>query len=113
MCTCGESKLHIIARRKTFDDKLVLGWSDGAVTFGLGLFPRGVGRLRSSAQLRYQALVLDLCGLYDAAELGALIHAARASLVQTAQPREAFVRRHVAGERFSFNGRVLRKKPTK
>ena len=39
ICSCGETRPHRIAKRRTFDNVALLFWSDGRVTtwFGVGL----------------------------------------------------------------------------
>ena len=73
ICSCGNPESHIIARRKTADEKSVLLWSDGSLTWALGHAVRGSAQPRTEKQrnaaLRAGRLVLgDVC-LYDADEV--------------------------------------------
>lgn len=80
-CTCGETEDHVIAKRTTADGKLVLFWSDGLVTFGMGFGIPGVGRARYAYARRYDRQAADLVAgdveLYTAAEVSQLVKAAR------------------------------------
>lgn len=113
-CSCGNPKLHVVAERRTADGRRVVGWSNGEVTFGFGLYPAGIGGRRSNvwgAQIRQ--LVLDVVELYDASELGDLIHAARAAVAQTSLEPRTYIRRRMAGEKFHHSGAILRsRRPT-
>ena len=80
-CTCGLTEDHIIATRKTADDRIVHLWNDGQVTFALGVYLRGIGRSRSASgrrlDLRAGWIVLGEVESYDAEELPALVRAAQ------------------------------------
>lgn len=81
-CTCGCVDDHQIARRRTFDDKIIVLWSDGALTWALGSAIRGSASPRTDAQrdaaLRAGWLVLGEVCLYAADKVPWLILAARA-----------------------------------
>lgn len=85
-CTCGVATDHLVATRRTADGKSVQLWSDGQVTWGLGYGMRGVGRARyySVRQRNLQAgwIVIGDVELYDAAEVPALVRAARKGMLQ-------------------------------
>lgn len=82
-CPCGDPHPHQIARRATADGKHVLAWSDGQMTWALGCAIKGSPRPRNADQQRRALaaaqLVLDDVCLFDAAEVPALIKAARQS----------------------------------
>lgn len=84
MCTCGRSDSHQIAWRRTFDDKIVCLWSDGALTWALGAAIRGTSFPRTDAQRdvarRVGRLVLEDVCLYDTDEVPGLISAAHAAV---------------------------------
>lgn len=73
-CSCGEAEPHVIAERRTADGIRVCFWSDGDITGGMGIYPRGVGRTGDPEVGRRVALEV---GLYDWAEVGALIKRTR------------------------------------
>lgn len=103
-CSCGCAETHEVARRTTADGKLVVLWSDGLVTGFLGFRVRGVGASRSTYEagkdMEAGWLMLDEVCLYDFAEVGALVHAARRSVRQRLLPAAEFMRRTLGGERF-------------
>lgn len=111
MCTCGRTDLHVIAERRTFDGIRVCGWSDGEVTFGLGIYPQGIRRRRTRVYAeQIRDLVLEEVSLYDAAEVPALIRAAREAVAQASFPPAVYLRRRMAGEKFVSDGRVVRRR---
>jgi len=63
----------VIAHRKTADNKSFLVWEDGEVTQALGYFWPGIRKLPVGLAL----IVADEVCLYDAAEVPALLKAAR------------------------------------
>lgn len=79
-CSCGVPVVHVIARRKTADNKTVLGWCDGALTSAMNGYPPGIAfsKHQPVAEARMvRDLVLEEVALYDWSELPALIRAAR------------------------------------
>lgn len=80
-CTCGEAKLHVIARGLTADGLRVQLWSDGAVTGQLGVALPGLGlrcpSLTEEQALRAGWLAIEQAPLYDLAEIPALVKASR------------------------------------
>lgn len=63
---------EIIARRRTYDGRTVLLWSDGALTSGMGGYVRG-GRL----EVGVAWLVADEAALFTWEELPGLVKAAK------------------------------------
>lgn len=109
-CSCGEKGPHIIARRRTMDGVEIEFWSDGGVTGRLGIYPKGLGPTRGSSgtHLRAPQLIMgDVC-LYDWAEIGPLVKAARRALTQSSFPPEVYLRRVMAGEKFRVFGKVVK-----
>jgi hypothetical protein len=80
-CSCGNPKPHVIARRNTYDDKHVLLWDDGSLTFALGYAIRGAwckpGPHNRDRALKAGWLTMGEVCLYEADELPDLVHAAR------------------------------------
>lgn len=80
-CTCGCTEVHRIAYRRTADDMRVELWSDGMVTWAMGLFMRGVGKPRHKYVERANRFALDAIAddvsLYDAEELPSVVRTAR------------------------------------
>ena len=80
-CSCGEVADHVIARRLTADDKIVLIWSDGLVTFARGFAIPGIGRARMRHARRYDRRAAEIAAddvpFYDASEIAVLVKAAR------------------------------------
>ncbi len=111
LCSCGNREPHVTARRATLDGKTVEIWSDGAITgrMGLGLFgdrPRDPGNLpryRRAADL----LKEEVC-LYEMSELRKLVLVARRAISQLSLQPMDYLRRVMAGERFTANGQVVR-----
>lgn len=81
LCTCGETKPHVVARRPTADGKHVLLWDDGSLTWALGYHIRGGAHPRTLAQIEAARkagwLVVGEVCLYTAAEVPDLVKAAR------------------------------------
>jgi hypothetical protein len=81
VCSCGDRRAHVIARRSTADGKHVALWSDGSLTWALGVAVRGSANPRTpEARQRALAagwLVLGDVELYDADEVSGLVRAAR------------------------------------
>lgn len=96
-CSCGEVADHVIARRTTLDGRLVLIWSDGLVTFGLGFRVPGVGRARYAYRrrldLRAAWIVAGEVELYEAAAVAGLVEAARRAVRMPGTPDDAVARR--------------------
>ena len=74
-------KTKPIARRQTANGKAVCFWANGDVTWALGYAIRGVGSAMSSyaqaRNLEASHWIMDDVGLYDSAEIPALIKCAR------------------------------------
>lgn len=98
-CTCGKTDDHVVARRMSADGVHLELWSTGEITGRLGLYPPGLGRARSHSRFRAAALAWDDVCLYDWAEIGALVKAARKALEQVSLPRHVAMRRLMLGER--------------
>jgi len=110
-CSCGESTSHVIARRETLDGVAVEFWSDGAVTgrMGVGFYgdrPRAMGN--RGAYLRAVKILIEEVSLYDRRELRLLVRTARRAVCQTSLLPLVYLRRSMAGEKFHFDGRVVR-----
>jgi hypothetical protein len=80
----------IIARRSTFDGKHVCLWSDGSLTWALGLTIKGSANPRTAEQrelaLRTGWLVLGDVEIHNADEVSALVRAARWTAERTGLP---------------------------
>lgn len=77
-CSCGETKVHDVAHRRTYDERGVILWSDGDLTFAFSGIP-GVGKLRDVERARRIGwLVIDEVCIFTAAELPLLVKTARA-----------------------------------
>lgn len=91
-CSCGETALHVVARRSTADGVSVEVWHDGAITGRSGVALPGVpvARPRTSVGLerarRAAALFADEVSLYDVAELPRLYACARRVAARGGQP---------------------------
>ena len=115
-CSCGTTEPHKVATRETADGKKISLWSDGDVTTCMGWAIKGVGHARSRYATRKHLeagwlAFADLC-VYDYAEVGKLIQAARKAVLQhNFEPRE-YLRRTMAGERFRRVGAVIHKVST-
>jgi hypothetical protein len=76
-----KKKDEVIARRKTADDKVVLLWSDGSLTWALGNVIKGSAHARTPGQVQEARsagwLVMGEVELYDADEVPRLIEVAR------------------------------------
>ena len=79
---------EIIARRTTFDSKVVTLWSDGDLTFALGRGIPGLRFPRSALGLRAGWLVMGEVELYDASEVAMLAKAALESAKRGELPGE-------------------------
>lgn len=83
MCSCGESGVHAVMRRRTADDVALVLWSNGPVTGSLGIGLPGLpfARPKSEQTLRHALtagrLLLESACLYDLAELGPVYAACR------------------------------------
>lgn len=105
LCTCGRVDDHIIARQLSNDGVRLELWHSGIITGRLGTTPPGIGRSRldpRASQLAWQ----DAC-LYDWAEIGKLVRAARKALAQKSFPPLIAMRRIVAGETFQRQGKAV------
>lgn len=75
------SKDGILARRKTFDGKAIMLWSDGSLTWALGSVIKGSPNARTAAGIeeavRAGWLVLGEVEVHDADDVSRLIGAAR------------------------------------
>jgi hypothetical protein len=100
MPQAAKKKDEVIGQRKTADDKSVVLWSDGSLTWGrVGTVIKGSPHAKTPAQveaaLRAGWLVLGDAELYDAAEVPRLIAAARKAAVRGGLPgdlRASFAR---------------------
>lgn len=87
MDTKDKPKASVVARRRTADNKSILLWSDGDITFG------HVGSLVSRAvPLTAAFLALDEVCLYDATEVKALVRTARRAIKQKTQSPLGYLR---------------------
>ena len=80
LCSCGEVGVHVVARRQTADGRVVLVWSDGAVTGWAGMhLVQGPGRAPHTKRVRREAaaLLVDEVALYDWCELAGLVRGAQ------------------------------------
>lgn len=76
-CPCGEPGTHDVAHRRTFDERGVILWSDGDLTFAFSGIP-GVGKLRDRDRaMRIGWLVMGEVCLVDAADVPRLVRTAR------------------------------------
>ena len=88
------NKPEVIARRRTYDDKLILLWSDGDITQGY------VGALVSRRVPMDAAwLVMGEICLYDLAEAKRLVQVARQAVKQRQVRALTCLRRKMAGLR--------------
>lgn len=75
------AKDGIIARGKTYDDKVVLLWSDGSLTWALGSAIKGSPNARTAAGIKEAVtagwLVMGEVSIFNADEITRLIEAAR------------------------------------
>jgi hypothetical protein len=108
-CSCGCREAHVVAERRTADDVAVCLWSDGEVTGRLGIYPRGLGKLRTSSD-RYLCagwLALNEVCMYEWSEVAQLVRTTRKAYAQTSLMPVEYVRRSMAGEHFRSDGRLL------
>lgn len=76
-CSCGNTATHDVAHRRTIDNRGVILWSDGDLTFAFGGIP-GVGKLRDrSRAMQVGWLVLGEVCLVTAADMPRLVQTAR------------------------------------
>lgn len=80
-CSCGCSEAHRIARRTTTDGMALALWSDGALTWPLGIRVKGSPEPRTLEGCRKALvagwLVMGEVSLYEGAEVTDLVKAAR------------------------------------
>jgi hypothetical protein len=76
-CSCGHHDAHLVATRRTFDNKRVELWSDGKVNLGNGTFCMA-GERKVGMDAGW--LILGEVCLYTVAEWDALCKAAKASV---------------------------------
>ena len=95
ICSCGNPKDHIIARQLSDDGVRLELWHSGVITGRLGTTPPGIGR--SKLDPRASQLAWQDASLYDWAEIGKLVRAARKALAQKSLPPLAAMRHIVAG----------------
>jgi hypothetical protein len=112
-CSCGNNEDHVIARRRTADDKVILFWSDGGVTgmMGVDLYgrgPRDPGR--KNDYLKAAWLLAGEVELYDRTEVKRAVKVARRAIQQLSLSPVEYFRRVMAGARFQFNGKVVRER---
>lgn len=108
-CSCGTNETHEIARRRTADGKTVVLWSDGLITWAMGYMVRGIGAARSAYETRKNLeagwMAMGDVDLYEAAEVSALVRAARRAVRQTSLQARDYMRRVAAGAKFRRCGR--------
>lgn len=84
ICSCGCVETHVVWKRTTADNKIVMGWSDGLITFALGFGIKGVSARRSAVECRKDLAaswaVADVVSLHDAAEMSSVIALARKAI---------------------------------
>lgn len=112
VCSCGDPNPHVIARRATADGKHVCLWSDGGLTWALGMAIRGAW-LRPGAKNRDRALragwlVLGEVCLYDQGEVSALAAAARWAADRDGLPGTMRARLRSEAHRLTPDWRVIR-----
>ena len=102
-CSCGCTKEHVIATRETADGRRIQVWSNGVLTYSLGLFVRGIGTPRTrtgrNTQRRAVLAIADDIGLYDYAELATVVKIAareHAKNYTSEADRRATIRIYVA-----------------
>jgi hypothetical protein len=87
VCSCGCDDSHVIAKRLTADGKIVWFWSDGMVTFALGLAVKGAGVAKMACQVRFNVaacwLLAEEIHCYDGAEVSMAVRAARKAVRST------------------------------
>lgn len=80
-CSCGNASDHVIATRRTADDKIVKLWSSGWLTWALGNAIKGSAFPRTAEQrtraMKAGWLVIGEVCLYDADDVSLLVAAAR------------------------------------
>lgn len=71
------SKMNkIISRKKTYDNKTVLVWSDGVITQALGIYYPGRG-VQGKLHASYALMIAEEACLFNASEMPDLIRAGR------------------------------------
>lgn len=104
-CSCGCSQIHKVARRETSDGVTLQLWSDGSVTYALGIYIKGTKSARTSYQssknLEAGHLLFSVVELYDFKEVPQLLKSARKAVRQKSDsPYRAMVN--------YFNGRKIK-----
>lgn len=79
ICSCGESKSHVIARRLTSDGLRVQLWSDGSISGGFGALPGVPSRVPRDRDTALAAgwMFLGWVELYDREEIAGFYAACR------------------------------------
>ncbi len=94
-CSCGCKETHEIARRRTADEKTVIAWSDGDVTWGMGLGIRGIGGGKSAyargRNVKAAWALMGLVELLDSSEIPRAARAARKAVRNPNPPTRANV----------------------
>lgn len=113
MCTCGETKPHIIATRTDLDGLSVTMWDDGAITGALGIGINGVPirRPKTTEQIeatrRIGRLFMGEVCIYRRAELpGVYAAAERAAKIDGLPGTLRRIMRERAAPRFSLKWTV-------
>lgn len=89
-CSCGDSKDHVIAKRRTFDNKLVELWSDGSLTLGVWRFI-----VASKLTSEMLSLLAGEISLYDSTEVKFAGKVARAAFRQVSLAPLAYFRQRM------------------
>lgn len=104
VCSCGVKKDHVMATRKTADDKVVKLWSDGGVTSALGTCLPGIGTAKSAFETKKNVeagwLAFAEVELYDFSEVSALVKAARRAVRNRFLDPRDYMLRSMKGEKF-------------
>lgn len=79
-CSCGCTEPHKIANRLTADGKTVTVWSDGSLTYALGLYIPKLGKSRDPLRVEAVRLIVDNIGLLDFAELAVTVKRVQSAL---------------------------------
>jgi hypothetical protein len=75
ICSCGCTKSHEIARRKSFDDYTIKIWSDGVLTYWFGEVLKGSGR-PNAVKAQAVRLLMDDFGVLTTDEIPMVVNRA-------------------------------------
>lgn len=109
--------IQVIARDKTADEKTVLLWEDGQITFAMGYAIRGIGAAREpwarEADLRAGWAFMGEACLFEASELPVVIKALRKAFRDPYHGRPGFKGGEKAADYRACMTRALKKVQTR